>query len=119
LRRRTAIMFKPECGRHMRRLAEAHNSVDGRRLAGDIHSHPESGRPKLSPTDKRFCNRVWRTKRNTTFVVGLDSGTGLDEWTVIGEGYEVQRKVNGHLLRIRAFAGTTDAKRIQISRDMT
>lgn len=49
--------------------------------------------PELSHVDKRFCNRVWRTKRSTTLGVGLDSGTGLGKKTVTDEEYEVRGKV--------------------------
>jgi hypothetical protein len=118
-RRRKSIRFKPPIFDHMRRLASLLEGID-HRLAGDCHSHPVSGVPKQSPADKRFSKRVWRNPRNTNFVAGrADNTSGPDVWTVVDDGYEARKEVDGNLLRVRAFAGgTNEPKEIKIHTSM-
>lgn len=116
-RRKRAISFKPPFYNHLEELARVHKDID-HRLSGDVHSHPKSGVPLQSAADKRFAKRVWKTQRNTVFIVGLDSGGGPEEWTVTADGYEAQRASNGHLVRVRAFSGQNEPKEIRVHCDM-
>lgn len=115
--RRDSITFTAGFFNHLRLLANLRKDID-HRLAGGAHSHPVSGRPKQSPADKQFAQKVWRNQRNTAFVIGVNEGTGPDEWTITDDGYEVQRQSNEYLVRIRAFAGTNESKQIRLHQDM-
>ncbi|AKU06734.1 hypothetical protein [Haloferax gibbonsii] len=118
LRSRTdSISFTSEFFSHLRRLASLHRDID-HRLAGGAHSHPVSGRPLQSGADKRFVRKVWRNTRNTSFIVGVTEGEGPDEWTITDDGREVRRQSNDHLVRIRAFSGRNEPKRIRLHQNM-
>ncbi|POG53724.1 hypothetical protein [Haloferax marisrubri] len=118
LRSRTdSISFTPEFFSHLRRLASLHKDID-HRLAGGAHSHPVSGQPLQSGADKRFVRKVWRNTRNTSFIVGVTEGEGPDEWTIADDGREVRRQSNDHLVRIRAFSGRNEPKRIRLHQNM-
>ncbi|RDZ43746.1 hypothetical protein C5B86_11985 [Haloferax sp. Atlit-19N] len=118
LRSRTdSISFTSEFFSHLRRLASLHKDID-HRLAGGAHSHPVSGQPLQSGADKRFVRKVWRNTRNTSFIVGVTEGEGPDEWTITDDGREVRRQSNDHLVRIRAFSGRNEPKRIRLHQNM-
>jgi proteasome lid subunit RPN8/RPN11 len=115
--REKSISFTPAFYEHLRLLASQRKDI-GHRLAGGVHSHPVSGRPYQSSADKRFTQKIWQTQRNTAFVVGVNEGSGPDEWTITDDGYEVQRQSNEYLIRIRAFSGETKLKQIRLHQDM-
>ncbi|RDZ65655.1 hypothetical protein C5B90_04665 [Haloferax sp. Atlit-12N] len=118
LRSRTdSISFTSEFFSHLRRLASLHKDID-HRLAGGAHSHPVSGQPLQSGADKRFVRKVWRNTRNTSFIVGVTEGEGPEEWTITDDGREVRRQSNDHLVRIRAFSGRNEPKRIRLHQNM-
>lgn len=119
-RRQSSITFKPQFYRYVRHLAQIYQNIS-HRLCGDAHSHP-GGIPKQSPADKAVSKKVWNNpRRNHNFIIALDdaSDDAPDRWTVVADGVEVQKQVNGHLLRVRAFAGgTNDPKRIRVHTTM-
>ncbi|GGM51888.1 hypothetical protein [Haloarcula argentinensis] len=115
--RKKSISFTPAFFKHLRFLASQRKDI-GHRLAGGCHSHPVSGRPVQSPEDKRFTQNIWQTQRNTSFVIGVNEGTGPDEWTVADDGKEVKRQLNEYLVRVRAFSGETEPKQIRLHQDM-
>ncbi|RLM90051.1 hypothetical protein [Haloarcula sp. Atlit-7R] len=115
--RQDSISFTPAFFEHLRLLANQRKDID-HRLAGGVHSHPVSGRPLQSPADKRFTRKIWRTQRNTAFVIGVKEGSGPDEWTITDDGYEAQRQSNEYIVRIRAFSGNTEPKQIRLHQDM-
>jgi len=115
--RKDSISFTPAFFEHLRLLANQRKDID-HRLAGGVHSHPVSGRPLQSPADKRFTQKIWRTQRNTAFVIGVNEGSGPNEWTITDDGYEVQRQSNEYIVRIRAFSGNTEPKQIRLHQDM-
>jgi proteasome lid subunit RPN8/RPN11 len=114
--RKKSISFTSAFFKHLRLLATQRKDI-GHRLAGGSHSHP-SGRPLQSPADKRFTRRIWQTQRNTSFVIGVNEGSGPDEWTITDDGKEVKRQLNEYLVRIRAFSGKTEPKQIRLHQDM-
>lgn len=115
--RKKSISFTPAFFKHLRLLANQRKDI-GHRLAGGCHSHPVSGRPLQSPADKQFTQKIWQTQRNTAFVIGVDEGSGPDEWTITDDGKEVKRQLNEYLVRIRAFSGQTEPKQIRLHQDM-
>lgn len=119
LRNGSSVSFKPSFYNHLRELARHHKKIH-HRLCGDVHSHPGSGIPRQSPADKTFNKRIWRTKRNTEFIVGVDDGDGPSEWTrvEVSDGVEVRKQIGENLIRIRAFSGENDPKHIEIMQTM-
>ena len=119
-KRRSSITFKPTFYRYVRHLAQIYRNIS-HRLCGDVHSHP-GGIPKQSPADKAVSKTVWNNpRRNHNFIIGLDDADGdaPDRWTVVEDGVEVKKRVNGHLLRVRAFAGgTNEPKQIRVHTTM-
>jgi proteasome lid subunit RPN8/RPN11 len=116
-RRRKSISFTSAFYEHLRRLADIHKDID-HRLCGGGHSHP-NGIPKQSPADKRFNKRIWRNERNQMLIIGVAQGDGPSEWEVVDDGYEVQRQSNGHLIRVRAYAGgTNNQKKFRVHTEM-
>ncbi|WP_336339507.1 hypothetical protein [Haloarcula brevis] len=115
--RKKSISFTSGFFKHLRLLANQRKDI-GHRLAGGCHSHPVSGRPFQSPADKRFTQKIWQTQRNTAFVIGVNGGSGPDEWTITDDGKEVKRQLNEYLVRIRAFSGETEPKQIRLHQDM-
>jgi proteasome lid subunit RPN8/RPN11 len=119
-KRRSSIRFKKAFYQYVQHLAQIYGNIS-HRLCGDVHSHP-GGIPKQSPADKAFSKKVWNNpRRNHNFIVGLDDADddGSDQWTVVEDGNEVQKRVNGHLIRVRAFAGgTNEPKQIRVHTTM-
>lgn len=119
-RRQSSITFKAQFYRYVRHLAQIYRNIS-HRLCGDVHSHP-GGIPKQSPADKAVSKKVWNNpRRNHNFIIALDdaSDDAPDRWTVVADGVEVRKRVNGHLLRVRAFAGgTNDPKQIRVHTTM-
>ena len=119
-KRRSSITFKPTFYEYVRHLAQIYRNIS-HRLCGDVHSHP-GGIPKQSPADKAVSKTVWNNpRRNHNFIIGLDDANGdaPDRWTVVENGVEVKKRVNGHLLRVRAFAGgTNEPKQIRVHTTM-
>jgi proteasome lid subunit RPN8/RPN11 len=115
--RKSSIKFSPAFFDHLRRLSQQRKEMD-HRLAGGVHSHPNTGQPRQSPADKRFARKVWRNQRNTMFIVGIKEGDGPDEWTISDDGKEVRRQSNEYIVRIRAFSGENNPKQIRLHQDM-
>lgn len=116
--RRNSIKFTSNFFKYLRRLARQRNDDIDYRLAGGVHSHPNTGQPRQSPADKRFARKVWRNQRNTMFIIGVKEGNGPDEWTISDDGKEVSRQSNEYIVRIRAFSGENESKKIRLHQDM-
>lgn len=118
--RRSSISFKQPFYQYLQYLAQIYQNIS-HRLCGDVHSHP-GGIPEQSPADKTFSKRVWNNpQRNHNFIIALTDATddAPDNWTVTNNGQEVHKQLNGHLLRIRAFAGgTNEPKQIRVHTTM-
>lgn len=103
------VRFNGSFYRHVQQLAALHKPR--KRLSGDIHSHP-GGSTKQSPADKRNTRSFWRTRRNTVFILGVGKGNGQKNWEPSDDGYEVRKTFGKKMIRVRAYSGTNEPKRI-------
>jgi proteasome lid subunit RPN8/RPN11 len=110
-RSQSRVGFNSSFYNHVQRLASLHKPQ--KRLSGDMHSHP-NGSPKQSRADMENTRSFWKTVRNTVFVFGVTKGKGPSEWESSDYGYEVSKSFDNHLIRVRAYSGTNEPKRIVI-----